>query len=216
MGQYSVIIFGLVIIGIAMYFWQRNKAKKALEQPEPDPEAQELRLENVRAGGLIHLTNVGPELEEYDVQILARHTYREGENHEWYELEGDNGKSKVWLSLENDDTLDVTIATRKLKLRELPINRADLDNMDERGEGQFELEGKTYYYDHSTEGSYFPDGKVATDNEEFFYYWEFETDDEHEFLTVEEWESGQFEVTISYPVKESQVKVYSLGGEKAT
>lgn len=211
MGQYAVIIFCLVIIGIGMYFWQRNKAKKALKESEPDPESQELRLENVRAGGLIHLMNVGPNLEEYDVQILARHVYREGETHEWHELEGDNGKSKVWLSLENDDRLDVTIATRKLKLRELPIDRSDLDRMDDAAAGQFDLEGKTYYYDHSTEGSYFPDGTVAADNEEFFYYWEFETEDESEFLTVEEWESGQFEVTIAYPVKESQVKVYSLG-----
>ena len=211
MGQYALLIFIIVIAGMATYFWQRNKDKKKLEEPASDPESQELALENVRAGGLIHLMNVGPNLEEYDVQILSRSVYREGENHEWYELEGDNGKTKVWLTLEGGDALDVTIATRKLKLRELPINRADLDNMDEAGEGRFELEGKTYYYDHSTEGSYFPDGRVAADNEEFFYYWEFETDGGDEFLTVEEWESGQFEVTISYPVKESQVKIYSLG-----
>ena len=216
MGQYSVLIFCLVIIGIAMYFWQRNKGKKTLKEKAPDPEAQQLRLENVGAGGLIHLMNVGPNLEEYDVQILSRSIYREGENYEWYELEGDNGKGKVWLSLQHDDGLDVTIAARKLKLRDLPIDRADLDRMDDAAAGQFDLEGKTFYYDHSTEGSYFQNGTISSENEEFFYYWEFETEDESEFLTIEEWENGRFEVTISYPVKESQVKVYSLGGTTNT
>ncbi len=212
MGQYSVLIFCLVIIGIAMYFWQRNKSKKTLKEDKKDFLGEELRLENVQAGGLIHLMNVGPNLEEYDVQILSRSVYREGENYEWYELEGDNGRGKVWLSLQHDDGLDVTIATRKLKLRDIPIERDDLDRMDDAAAGQFDFEGQTYYYDHSTEGSYFQGGNVLADSEEFFYYWEFETEDESQFLTVEEWENGRFEVTMSYPVKESQVKVYSLGG----
>lgn len=212
MGQFSVIIFCLVIIGIGMYFWQRNKSKKPLEEKKNDALGSALRLENVQAGGLIHLMNVGPNLEEYDVQILSRSVYREGENYEWYELEGDNGRGIVWLSLQHDDGLDVTIATRKLKLRDIPIERDDLDRMDDAAAGQFDFEEKTYYYDHSTEGSYFRDGKISADNEEFFYYWEFETKDENQFLTIEEWENGRFEVTLSYPVKESQVKVYSLGG----
>lgn len=216
MGQFSVIIFCLVIVGIAMYFWQRNKSKKALDEKKEDNAlGSELHLENVQAGGLIHLMNVGPNLEEYDVQILSRGVYREGENYEWYELEGDNGRGKVWLSLQHDDGLDVTITTRKLKLRDISIERDDLDRMDDAAAGQFDFEGKTYYYDHSTEGSYFQDGKVSADSEEFFYYWEFETEDESQFLTVEEWENGRFEVTMSYPVKESQVKVYSLGGKDA-
>ncbi len=75
MGQFSVIIFCLVIIGIAMYFWQRNKAKKTLTEDKKGALGTELRLENVQAGGLIHLMNVGPDLEEYDVQILSRSAY---------------------------------------------------------------------------------------------------------------------------------------------
>ncbi len=213
MGQYSALIFCLVIIGIAMYFWQRKKTKKPLEENKNSELGSEFRLENVQAGGLIHLMNVGPNLEEYDVQILSRSVYREGENYEWYELEGDNGRGKVWLSLQHDDGLDVTIATRKLKMRDIPIVRDDLDRMDDAAAGQFDFEGRTYYYDHSTEGSYFQGGDVSADSEEFFYYWEFETEDESQFLTVEEWENGRFEVTMSYPVKESQVKVFSLGGD---
>lgn len=213
MDMNSLLIFLLVVIGIGLYFWSRNKNKKKLES-SPNSiqgDSQELHLENVRPGGLIHLMNVGPMMEEYDVNILARSVYRAGQNEEWYELEGEAAKGKVWITLEYDDGLDVTIATRKLKLRDLPIARGDLDTMDEAGEGEFTLEGKTFYYEVSGEASYFRDGQLAEDNEAFFYYWEFETDGGDEYITIEEWENGRFAVTLSHPVNESQVKVYSLG-----
>lgn len=212
MSMTSLILFLLVIIGIGIYVWQMYRTRKKIEQPtRHNPLTDQLSLENVGTGGMIRLMNVGKNMEEYDVNILSKSVYREGENHEWYELEGDNGRNKVWINLDVDDELDVSIATRKLKLRDLPINRSDLDEMDEQGEGQFEFEGKTFYYEHSSEASYFRNGLTSQDNEEFFYYWEFETADEDEFITIEEWENGKFEVTVSYPVKESQVKVYSLG-----
>nr|WKN39294.1 DUF4178 domain-containing protein [Tunicatimonas sp. TK19036] len=206
----AVLIFSLVLIGIAVYFWQKNKNNKKID-PAQDASSKELHLENVRAGGLIHLMNVGPMMEEYDVNILSRSVYRAGQNDEWYELEGETANGKVWITLEYDDGLDVTLATRKLKLRDISINRSDLDTMDEEGEGEFTFEGKTFYYEVSSEASYFRDSQVSPDNEEFFYYWEFETDEGDEFITIEEWESGRFEVTLSSPIKESQVKIYSLG-----
>lgn len=206
-----LVIFLLAIAGIGVYFWQMKRKKKVEKAASPDALSDRLSIENVGAGGMIHLMNVGKNMEEYDVSILSRDVYREGENAEWYELEGDNGRQKVWISLEQDDELEVTLATRKLKLRDIPVNRGDLDQMDEDGEGQFEFEGKTYYFENSNEASYFRNGLTTPDNEEFFYYWEFERADGEEFITIEEWENGRFEVTVSCPIKESQIKVYSLG-----
>lgn len=208
----SLIIFLLVTVGVGIYIWQMYRKRKKIDQPtQHNPLSDQLSLEHVGPGGMIRLMHVGKNMDEYDVNILSKSIYREGENDEWYELEGDNGRSKVWISLERDDELEVTIATRKLKLRDLPINRHDLDDMDEKKEGQFVFEGKIYYYENSNEASYFRNGDVSQENEEFFYYWEFETADEDEFITIEEWENGKFEVTVSYPIKESQIKVYSLG-----
>lgn len=213
MSMTTLIIFLLVIVGVGIYIWQMYRTRKKIEQPtEYNPLNDQLSLENVGPGGMIRLMNVGKNMDEYDVNILSKSIYREGENYEWYELEGDNGRSKIWISLERDDELEVTIATRKLKLRDLSINRSDLDDMDEKKEGQFVFEGKIYHYENSNEASYFRNGVVSQDNEEFFYYWEFETADGDEFITIEEWENGKFEVTVSYSIKESQVKVYSLGG----
>ncbi|WPP48223.1 DUF4178 domain-containing protein [Catalinimonas niigatensis] len=208
--MWATIFFIIVIIGIAMFFWQKNKQKKEQEAKLNTP--KELTLENVGPGGVIHLMNVGPNMEEYDVTILSKSIYREGESDEWYELEGDNGKQKVWISIEEDDGLDVTLALRTLKLREIPINRSDLDRMDEAAEGEFEFEDQTFYFEYSNEASFFSDGNTSAENESFFYYWEFENEKEDQFITIEEWENGKFEITLSVPLKSSQVKVYSLGG----
>lgn len=226
--MWATIFFIIVIIGIAMFFWQKNKQKN--EQEVRRSIFKELTLENVGPGGVIHLMNVGPEMEEYDVTILSKSIYREGEsnrnvsqsgmttlaaNHEWYELEGDNGRQKVWISIEEDDGLDVTLALRTLKLRDLPINRSDLDRMDETAEGEFEFEGQTFYYEYSNEASFFSNGNTSRENESFFYYWEFENKKGDQFITIEEWENGKYDITLSIPIKSSQVKVYSLGGETA-
>ena len=208
--MWELIFFIIIIIGIAVFFWNRNKKKK--EQEAKDNTPKELTLENVGTGGVIHLRNVGPDMEEYDVTILSKSIYREGESSEWYELEGDNGTQKVWISIEEDDGLDVTLTLRSLKLREIPINREDLDRMDETAEGEFEFEGETFYFEYSNEASYFADGNVSPDNEDFFYYWEFENDNEDKYITIEEWENGKFEITVSIPLKSSNVEVYSLGG----
>jgi len=214
MDMNSLLLFVLVLIGIGLYFWFRNKSKRKLEttsNASGQDLSQEFHLENVRPGGLIRLMNVGPMMEEFDVNIVSRGVYRTGQNDVWYELEGEAAKGKVWITLEYDDGLDVTLATRKLKLRDLPIVRNDLDTMDENGNGEFDFEDKTFYYEVSGEASYFPDGRVSPDNEEFFYYWEFETDDSSEFISIEEWENGRFDVTVAHPIKESQVKIFSLG-----
>ncbi len=208
--MWAIIFFIIAVIGIAVFFWNSNKKKK--EQQAKAHAPKELTLEHVEAGGVIHLRNVGPDMEEYDVTILSKAVYREGENSEWYELEGDNGRQKVWISIEEDDGLDVTLTLRRLKLRDIPINREDLDRMDKTAEGEFEFEGETFYFEYSNEASYFADGNLSSDNEDFFYYWEFENDNEDKYITVEEWESGKFEITLSIPLKSSNVQVYSLGG----
>jgi hypothetical protein len=207
--MWSLIFFIIVLTIIAVFFWNQKKKKK--EEQAREEASRELRLENVGPGGVIHLMNVGPDMEEYDVTILSKSIYREGESTEWYELEGDNGRQKVWISLEEDDGLDVTLALRKLKLRELDINRQDLDRMDETAEGEFSFEGETYYFEYSNEASFFSEGNTASDNEDFFYYWEFENEEGDKYITVEEWENGKFEATLSIPLKSSQLKIYSLG-----
>lgn len=208
----EAIIF-IVIIALAVmtyFFWNSSRKKKKEETSVPAQGTEELHLENVRQGGVIRLINVGENMDEYDIKITARHVYRSDDG-EWYELEGDSGTDKVWISLEEDDGLDVSLTLRKIKFRDLDITRNDLDDMDEKGKGKFAFEGKTYHYESSQEASFFKNGNISDTNEEFFYYWEFESDDEESYITIEEWRDKSIEVTLTHPLKESQVQVYSLG-----
>lgn len=204
-----VFIILAVVAVMTYFFWNSNRKKKKAKLPDPTPGAEELHLENVRHGGVIRLINVGENMDEYDINITARHVYR-SDGAEWYELEGDSGTDKVWISLEEDDGLDVSLTLRKLKLRDLGISRNDLDEMDEKGEGEFEFEGKTYYYAGSEEVSFFRNGDVSEANEDFFYSWEFESEDEESYISIEEWRDKSIEVSLAQPLKESQVQVYSL------
>ncbi len=205
----TLIVVGIVVLGF--YVWRsRSKKGQDLIKEDMNDTSNELRIDNVKEGGVMRLRNIGTNMEEYDITILARHIYRGGDSEEWYELEGDNGTKKVWISIEEGDGLDVTFTQRQLKLRNLNISREDLDVMSEKAEGELEFEGKTYYFENSSEASFFRNGDTSAENEEFFYYWEFETDEGDSFITIEEWKDGSFDVSLAQPVKASQVEVYSL------
>lgn len=198
----------LILIIVIVYFWQKNKKKKAEKEESVDPlDSQQMSIEKVQAGGLIKLTTVGENMDDYDVTISSRHVYREG-GYEWFELEGDNGSNTVWLSVEKDDELEVTLAVKKSKLRVLGVSTKDLEEMENNNEGEIEYEDETFYYESSGEADFFKDGDM--NNPEAFYYWEFENENGSRFISVEEWEDGDVDVTISLPVKQSQISVFSL------
>jgi preprotein translocase subunit YajC len=198
----------LILIIVIVYFWQKNKKKKAEKEESVDPlDNQQMSIENVQAGGLIKLTTVGENMDDYDVTISRRHVYKEG-GYEWFELEGDNGSSTVWLSVEKDDELEVNLAVKKSKLRVLGVSIKDLEEMENNNEGEIEYEDEKFYYESSGEADFFKDGN--TNNPEAFYYWEFENENGSRFISIEEWEDGDVDVTISLPVKQSQITVFSL------
>lgn len=207
----QVIILILIAICCIMIFqmWkaQKGNANSATRDSKklsysPD----ELRIENVGKGGVIHLRGIGENLEDYDVKILSKHIYREGES-TWYELEGDTGDGKVWISYEEDDDLEITIKIKELKMREIGVKVDDLWEMDDEEEGKITYNNDKYYYEDSSEAVFYRFG--SDDNAEKFYYWEFETDNSDKFISVEKW-GNDFEVTFSVPVRSSQITVYSL------
>ena len=187
--------------------WKKGQSKSFSEKQKKLPYSpEELRLENVTAGGVIHLTGIGPDKDDFDVTVLGKHIYREGE-YTWYELEGDKGDSKIWLEFEEDDELEISIKIKNLKLRELGISKADLDKMDDREDGSFVFEKEKFYYEDSDKAVFYRNG--IEEKAEQFYYWDFETDEGDKFISVEDW-NGAIEASLSYPVKPSQVTVYSL------
>lgn len=209
-----LILVLLVGMGVAAYFFwkQQSSAGKTTEKTLPKHETKpyspdELRMENVKAGGVLQLRGVGKDMEDFDVKVVSKHTYRQGES-SWYELECDKGDDKVWISLEEDDDLEMSISMRKLKLRDLGIKKDDLMRFDEAEEGSFHFEDRKYWLEDSDAAVFY---RHSADKEaEQFYYWEFEDEKSQSFISVEKWSDGSYDVTYSEPVKASQITVYSL------
>lgn len=200
----------LVLVGVCLFFVYQMWKRQQIDQTQSDKHLpyspDELRLENVTKGGVLHLTGIGPNMEDFDVNIIGRHIYREGES-TWYELEGDKGDSKVWIEFEEDDELEISIKLKDLKLRELGISKSDLEKMDDHEEGDFTYEGEKYYYEDSDRAVFYRNG--IEENAEKFYYWDFENDKGDKYISAESWD-GEIEVSLSYPVRSNQVTVYSL------
>jgi len=208
--EIAILVLGAVSLFFIYKIYKAQSADSVETQVDTHKKVtyskEELRLENVQKGGMIQLRGIGADMEDFDVSILSRHIYREGES-TWYELEGDRGDSKVWLEFEEDDELEIAMKVQDIKLRNLGLARADLDRMDDKEDGQFEYEGEKYFYEDSGEAVFYRHG--VEDNSEKFYYWNFENDKEDKFISVESWD-GELEASISVPIKNSQVTVYSL------
>jgi hypothetical protein len=208
--EYFIIIL-LIIAAFAGYaIWKSMKRSES--QPVSSPQKQysqdELRIENVGPNGFIHLAHIGPDLDEFDVNIVARHIYRSGDS-EWYELEGESVKGKVWIDLEEDDGLQLGITLKKLKLRDIGISKSKLAEMDKNEEGEIKYLGETYYYEESDNAIFYRNGDENAGEE--FYYWEFENDEGTKFISIEQWSDGSIEVSYSEPIKDHQVTIFSLG-----
>ncbi len=188
--------------------WKSLQEPKDVKDEKFTPYSkEELRIENVGPGGVIQLNTVGPDMEDFDVNIMAKHVYREGGD-TWHELEGESGTRKVWIELEEGDELDVSITLRKLKLSDISLNKKELQRIDDDKEGEFTFEGQKYSYDDSGEATFLRHSEQS--NAEKVYYWDFESDDEEHMISVEKWEDASYDVSYSEYIKSSQIKVYSL------
>ncbi|MDX2084658.1 MAG: DUF4178 domain-containing protein [Candidatus Melainabacteria bacterium] len=174
-------------------------------------DAEALRIENVMAGGVIHLTGVGETLEEFDLQVTARHRYSQGGYH-WMELECDRGDRTFWLTVEQDDGLCLSLGLETLRLEDLNLTKDALARMDEEETGRVEYNGQTFFLEDSDRAVFYRSGE--TSRPEPFYYWDFATRDERQFISVERWEDGGVDVTWGVALRPSQLTVYRLREEE--
>ena len=204
----AVLLVVAVIIGVVRV--RANTRAKRGNGPARLRRGAEPTLEDVGPGGVFSLRAVGVDMEDLDITIEARHVYSQG-SYEWLELEGDAGGRTVWVTVEHDDMLEVSITLRKLRLDDLGLTRQQLDEFDDAERGRFEFEGREFLYDDSDDAMFHRNGDP--DAGEAFHYWEFESRDESHSITVERWRDGSFECHVSQPLRESQITIYSVSGE---
>lgn len=199
---YIFLILAAAIAIIAFYKLSKGSPKK-----EEATEAA-LTIQNVRPGGAIQLEGVGQNLEDFDLIITARHTYDE-DGYRWHELEGEKGAEKVWIDIEEDDELELSICLRKLKLSDLAVSGRDLDQMEDDDDGEIQFEGQKFFYEESGDATFYRNSDRSQRGESFHYF-DFETKDGTQYLSIERWSPKEYAVHLSEPLRPGQIKVFSL------
>jgi hypothetical protein len=203
------LILLIIAIGVGVIFW-RNTQKRKKDNPNPsNAGSRDLKIENMQAGGVFSLRNFGSDMDDLDVEVLGRHVYDE-DGYGWVELEGETGGRKVWLTVEVDDELELSVTLRKLKLQDVGITIDQLDRMKSSQSGSFEFEGKTYEFDEIGEAVFYRNGDRQSG--ERHAYWDFESDDGDHSISFERWSDGSFDVHISQTLSGSQITVYAIDG----
>ncbi|WP_120498150.1 DUF4178 domain-containing protein [Kiloniella sp. EL199] len=204
------LIFLILAIGalIGIYIVNKKKQGPASNDAAATHTAQP-SVENLQKGGVFRVNGFGERLDDMDFLVLDRHEYREG-NYKWFELECETGNEKIWINVERDDDLEITVSTSKMRLAELGISKEDLQRFDNDEDGSFSYEGKKFYYEDSGSAQFFRAGDMS--NAQDFYYWEFESEEDPRFIGVERWSDGSFEVHVSEAIRESRITVYSNSG----
>ena len=134
------------------------------------------------------------------------YTYVDEYNFEWVEYQLINllTLEKRYMSIFEDDEIEIYFTHTKLKLRHLNLTRDEVLEKVE-SEDSIEYEDVYYYYD-SDYGVTFKRSDGSTENCRVY---EFESD-ECTSLSIEEWETGEFECHISNLIYRNSVTILSI------
>ena len=167
----------------------------------------DMKIESVDVGGTIMLRGVGADMEDFDLIVTAKHIYDE-DGFIWHELEAEKGVKKVWITVEDDDELELSITVSKHKLRDAGLTPEQLDRFKKDDDGSFDFGGVTYHFEEYGKATYFKAGNRAQG--EKFKYWEFESEDERHYASVECWGTAEYELHISESLRSSQIEIFTL------
>ncbi|MEN7550887.1 DUF4178 domain-containing protein [Rapidithrix thailandica] len=163
-------------------FFKKKKEKKE-EGPHYDP--TNIRLTDLRKGFVV----------DYNLktwEVAEEYEYDWGDNYFSYEFKLVSSDETIFLSLDEDDELEIQV------LKKINFGRLDEgveESLINKGKPprKIEYEGKTYYRESERPG-YFRN----TDNENWseFITWDYYDDSEKYALNIEQWGEDEFEASV--------------------
>lgn len=199
----SLVIILVLIVLCAAAFMFFFREKKTIQKTET---VVGLTIENVKKGAALSFTGIGPQLIDFDAIVEKRHTYKEG-SVTWFELECMAGGATYWLEILPGEDKELSITYKKLSLEDINISAGDLYEMDENETGAIRYNNTEYVYVDSGEAMYLEDS--LEDKAEGYYYWDFESKESKQYINIEKWSDGKFDVSLAEPVNESQITIFS-------
>lgn len=199
----------VLVIVAAVVIWIIARDKPASDTPASSKPSA-LLIQNVREGGVLTLKGIGPELEDLDLVVRKRNLYIE-DGFQWHELEAECGNRTIWLDVEEDDELEVSVTLEKLKLSDVGLTPDKLAEIERSDSGTIAFRDRDFEFDDWGEATFFRGGDRSSGGERF-KYWDFEDEDETRFIGIERWGASSYEVFYSESVSERQIEIFGLEG----
>ncbi len=142
---------------------------------------------------------------EYDLstwEVKAIYEYDWGDNYFTREFKIDNGSEVLFLSLEEDDELELSVS-KKIKVRALGDNLLEVLQQKQEPPKTITYNNISYYLENSSPG-YFHD-IAKGDSWEEFHSWDFEDNEGLNILCIEQWDEMEFEASIGKNIKEFEI-----------
>lgn len=143
---------------------------------------------------------------DYDMkswQVKEVGEYDWGSNNFSREYKLDSGDDVVYLSVENDGELELSIS-RNIKMHKLGENIIDETIKNEKPPSKIVYHDKTYYLDEDCAGFYNDVTKGGDDWEELIN-WEYYDDDEENILSITQWGEREFDASVGKIIKEFEI-----------
>lgn len=130
---------------------------------------------------------------DYDMttwEVKAHHKYDWGTRNFTDEWELQSSDKIMFLYYESEDSDEFSISY-KIPIGKIEGNIKEYLKTHEDAPGQIVFEGKTYYLDDDGGGLFLENGQGP---EQEFIYWDYEDENEENFVTIEQWGENEFEV----------------------
>ncbi|MBI9057734.1 DUF4178 domain-containing protein [Labilibaculum sp. DW002] len=142
---------------------------------------------------------------EYDLEsweVQASYEYDWGDNYFSKEYKINNGTRTLYLAVEDDDEISLSISD-KIKVRELGENVLnDLMNL-QKAPTTLIYKDTKYFFEKESPG-YFNDTARGEEWVEFIS-WDFEDESGENIITIEQWDEKEFEASAGKAIKEFEI-----------
>ncbi|ROU02149.1 DUF4178 domain-containing protein [Marinobacter sp. R17] len=201
-----LLVIGFIALGVIGYrTWQADRTPRT--GPEAPVSPGSGTIEQAGPGGVLQLPPHGPNREEQDVRVRARHTYRQ-DDYAWFELECEAGHGTVWVDVERDDELEASVTLKRLSLEELGLTPSSLSGHQAPAK-TLVVDGITFRFSEQGRARFLRESDP--DQAEDVTFWDYEGDDDRHDLGIERW-GDDCRAYLTERINPERIRIYSLGG----
>lgn len=165
------------------------------KEEEPHYDSTDIRVQDLDVGFVF----------DYDLstwEVKSIYEYDWGDNYFTREYKISNGEKTVFLALEEDDELILSIC-EKIKIRALGDAVAEQIISDQKPPTSFDYNGKRYLLEEEAPGYFHDIGRG--DSWEEFISWDYEDQAGETLVTIEQWGEKEFEASAGYYIDEFEI-----------